>query len=44
MGVGKNRSGTCKAIQIWRFDKWMAMEWRDPIIEIIDGDQQDVRR
>src|SRR4029078_6198840 len=42
VGVGKGRPPPREAIEVWRLARWMSTEWSDPVVEIVNGDQQDV--
>ena len=44
MGVGEKGSTCSKGIDVRRFDLGVAAEAAGPIVEIIDADEQNVRR
>ena len=42
MGIGKQSSPCRQFVQIGRFDLWMATQATDPIIQIINGQKQNI--
>jgi len=43
MGVGKKHSASCEPIDVRRFRLWMPAEHTNPIVKIVDADQENIR-
>jgi len=42
MGVGKKHTAFCEPVKVWGFDVWMSTEAPDPVVQVVDGHEQDV--
>ena len=42
MSFGEQYAPACQRINVWRFDLRVSLQASDPVVEIIDGDEENI--